>query len=137
MTAVAGRIHLVTVPTTDPDRSIAFYEAVGFEKRADFPFGEGARWVELFPPDGLCGIALSGVSGAGEVGVDTGLIVTVGDIEEAHAAVRAAGFEADAAVAHPGGDVTVRIRGAVVTGPTPSMFRLRDPDGNALLLIGD
>jgi catechol 2,3-dioxygenase-like lactoylglutathione lyase family enzyme len=135
MTPVAGRIHLVTVPTTDPDRSIAFYEALGFEKRADFPFGEGARWVELFPPDGVCGIALSGVSS--EVGVDTGLIVTTEDVEAAHAAVVAEGLEADAAVAHPDGDVTVRIGGAVVTGPTPSMFRVRDPDGNALLLIGD
>jgi hypothetical protein len=47
------------------------------------------------------------------------------------------GVDGDERVAHPGGDVTVRIGGAVVTGPTPSMFRVRDPDGNALLLIGD
>jgi hypothetical protein len=33
--------------------------------------------------------------------------------------------------------VTVRIGGAAVTGPTPSMFRVRGPDGNASLLIGD
>ena len=37
MTTV-GRIHLVLVPTTGPDRSIAFYASLGFAKRADFPY---------------------------------------------------------------------------------------------------
>jgi hypothetical protein len=41
MTTV-GRIHLVLVPTTDPDRSIAFYASLGFAKRADFPYGDGS-----------------------------------------------------------------------------------------------
>ncbi|HEY6759176.1 MAG TPA: VOC family protein [Baekduia sp.] len=136
MTTAVGRIHLVTVPTTDPDRSIAFYEALGFEKRADFPFGDDARWVELFPPDGICGIALSGTAADGAAGVDTGLIVTVDDVDAAHASYRGAGWDVDGAVAHPGSDVTVTVGAATVTGPTPPMFRLRDPDGNALLIIG-
>ena len=37
-----GRIHLVMIPSTDHDRSIAFYEGLGFEKRADVPFGDVA-----------------------------------------------------------------------------------------------
>ena len=32
-----GEISLVCVPSTDQDRSIAFYEALGFEKRTDTP----------------------------------------------------------------------------------------------------
>jgi catechol 2,3-dioxygenase-like lactoylglutathione lyase family enzyme len=133
MTTV-GRIHLVLVPTTDPDRSIAFYESLGFAKRADFPYGDGSRWIELFPPDGVCGIALSGVSDG--VGVDTGLLVTVADIAAAHAEQTSLG-RSPTPLATPGSDVTVRLGGATVTGPTPSMFRLRDPDGNTLLIIGD
>ncbi|WP_035127929.1 VOC family protein [Conexibacter woesei] len=133
MTTV-GRIHLVLVPTTDPDRSIAFYESLGFAKRADFPYGDGSRWIELFPPDGVCGIALSGVSDG--VGVDTGLLITVADIAAAHAEQTSAG-RSPSPLATPGSDVTVQLGGATVTGPTPSMFRLHDPDGNALLIIGD
>lgn len=133
MTTV-GRIHLVLVPTTDPDRSIAFYESLGFAKRADFPYGDGSRWVELFPPDGVCGIALSGVSES--AGIDTGLLVTVADIAAAHAEQTSLG-RSPSPLATPGSDVTVQLGGATVTGPTPSMFRLRDPDGNALLIIGD
>ncbi|WCB93769.1 hypothetical protein DSM104299_02485 [Baekduia alba] len=134
MSAV-GRIHLVLVPSTDHDRSIAFYAALGFEQRADFLFGDGARWVELFPPDGVCGIALSGVAEASAVGVDTGLIVTAGDLGALHASLRAAGADVDAVVARPGGDVAIRVGSADVVGPTPAMFGLRDPDGNALLVI--
>jgi catechol 2,3-dioxygenase-like lactoylglutathione lyase family enzyme len=128
-----GRIHLVMVPSTDHDRSIAFYEGLGFEKRADFPFGDGARWVELFPPDGVAGIALSGRAEAG--GVDTGLIVTVGDVDAAHAEFLAAGLDADDEVARDGSPRSIRVGSADVVGPSPAMFHLRDPDGNALLVI--
>jgi hypothetical protein len=31
------RIQLVTIPSTDQDRSVAFYEMLGFEKRNDAP----------------------------------------------------------------------------------------------------
>jgi catechol 2,3-dioxygenase-like lactoylglutathione lyase family enzyme len=134
-----GRIHLVMVPTTDPDRSIAFYEALGFAKRADFPFGEGGgRWVELFPAEGSCGVALSGLAEREAVGVDTGLIVTVAAaLEAAHAALRDAGVDVDAEIARPGGDVSVRVGSVDVVGPTPALFAVRDPDGNRLLLIGE
>jgi catechol 2,3-dioxygenase-like lactoylglutathione lyase family enzyme len=133
----AGRIHLVMVPTTDPGRSIAFYEGLGFVKRADFPFGEGGgRWVELFPAEGVCGVALSGVARGDAVGVDTGLIVTVGDLEAAHRALVGAGVDVDGEIARPGGSVAIRVGSVDAVGPTPAMFGVRDPDGNRLLLIG-
>jgi catechol 2,3-dioxygenase-like lactoylglutathione lyase family enzyme len=34
-----GTISLVCLPTVDVDRSIEFYESLGFEKRTDVPFG--------------------------------------------------------------------------------------------------
>ena len=40
----------VIVPVSDQDRAIEFYvETLGFEKRADIPFGGGERWVEVAP----------------------------------------------------------------------------------------
>jgi catechol 2,3-dioxygenase-like lactoylglutathione lyase family enzyme len=137
--SLVGRIHLVMVPTTDPERSVGFYEALGFVKRADFPFGDvdGGRWVELFPPDGACGVALSGIADAGAVGVDTGLVVTADDLDATHAALVAAGLDVDAAIARPGGDVEIRVGSVAMVGPTPAMFGVRDPDGNGLLIIGE
>ena len=54
-----GTISLVAVTATDQDRSIEFYEALGFEKRTDIPFGDKYRWVEVYPPSGTTGIALA------------------------------------------------------------------------------
>jgi catechol 2,3-dioxygenase-like lactoylglutathione lyase family enzyme len=131
-----GRIHLVMIPSTDHDRSIAFYEGLGFEKRADFPFGDGARWVELFPPDGVTGIALSGRASPQDAGIDTGLVVTTDDVDAAHARLAAAGHDVDGEVAREGSPRSIRVGAARVVGPSPAMFGLRDPDGNALLIVG-
>ncbi len=44
------QIGTVMVPVSDQDRAIEFYtEKLGFEKRADIPFGHGDRWVEVAP----------------------------------------------------------------------------------------
>ena len=132
--ALIGRIHLVTVPSTDAERSIAFYEALGFGKRADFPFGDGGRWVELFPPDGTAGIALAPGPEA-RTGVDTGIIATVPDIDAAYTELRSRGVEVDDEIARPGGSTRIRVGAVDVVGPQPPMFRVRDPDGNALLVV--
>jgi catechol 2,3-dioxygenase-like lactoylglutathione lyase family enzyme len=130
-----GRLHLVMVPSTDPDRSVAFYEALGFRRRADFAFAEGERWIELFPPGGTAGIALSGRAARGGAGVATGIILSAPDLDAAHAALRAAGADVDAQVARPGSDVAIRVGEVDVVGPTPAMFGVRDPDGNGLLVV--
>jgi catechol 2,3-dioxygenase-like lactoylglutathione lyase family enzyme len=129
-----GRIHLVTVPSTDAARSIAFYERLGFAVRVDFPFGEGGRWVELYPPDGSAGIALAPGPDA-RTGVDTGLILTTEDIDATHAALRAQGIDVDEAVARAGAPVRIRVGAVHVVGPEPPMFYARDPDGNTLLIV--
>ena len=49
----------VIVPVSDQDRAIDFYVGqLGFEKRADTPYGDGARWIELAPPGGSTAIAV-------------------------------------------------------------------------------
>jgi catechol 2,3-dioxygenase-like lactoylglutathione lyase family enzyme len=133
--SLIGRVHLVMVPSADQDGSIAFYESLGFEKRVDFPFGDGHRWLELYPPDGTAGIALI-PSADGATPVQTGLILTTADIDATHAELRARGVDADPAIARPGAPAQIRIGAAELVGPQPPMFYVRDPDGNALMIVG-
>jgi len=133
MTTIS-QIQLVTVPSADQDRSIEFYEALGFEKRVDAPFGDGYRWVEIYPPGAGTGISLVPAGPEG-TGVQTGIIAWTDDVDKTHAELRSRGVDVDAAVARPGTPARIQIGAADVLGPEPPMFYLRDPDGNALMII--
>ena len=118
-----GTISLVAVPATDQDRSIEFYEALGFEKRTDIPFGDEYRWVEVYPPSGTTGIALAPPRpGVDRTGVETGIILTTDDIDATHAQLQAGDVDVDAEVSRMG-------------DPVPPMFWFRDPDGNSLMIV--
>ncbi|MEO8687728.1 MAG: VOC family protein [Solirubrobacteraceae bacterium] len=128
------QIQLVMVPSADQDRSIEFYEALGFEKRVDGPFGDGHRWVEVYPPGASTGIAL--VPGdADGTGVQTGIIAWTDDVDATHAALQARGVDVDAEVARRGAPARIRMGAVEVEGPEPAMFYVRDPDRNALMVI--
>ena len=118
-----GAISLVSVPSTDQDKSIAFYEALGFEKRTDIPFGGDYRLVEIYPPSGPTGIALAPPRpGIDATGVQTGIILTTDDIDASHAHLKSLGVDVDGEVSRMG-------------DPVPPMFWFRDPDGNSLLIV--
>jgi catechol 2,3-dioxygenase-like lactoylglutathione lyase family enzyme len=118
-----GTLSLVCIPTPDVDRSIEFYETLGFEKRTDVPFGGQYRWVEVYPPEGSAGIALAPPRPGDEVTPrETGIILTTDDIDSAHADLKAKGVDVDAEVSRMG-------------DPVPPMFWLRDPDGNSLMIV--
>src|ERR1700680_2967103 len=125
MTAVASRIggiSLVVVPATNQDKSIEFYEALGFEKRTDIPFGDKYRWVEVYPPTGTTGIALAPPREGDAVGVQTGISLTTEDIDARHAHLQSLDVDVDAEVARMG-------------SPIPPRFWIRDPDGYSLLVV--
>src|SRR5919107_1625461 len=125
MTTTASRIStigLVIIPSTDQDRSIEFYEALGFEKRTDIAFGDSYRWVEVYPPNGTTGIALAPPREGDPTGIQTGISLTTDDIEATHAHMRSSGVDVDAEVMRMG-------------EPVPPMFWFRDPDGNTLLVV--
>ena len=126
MTTTASRIsqiNLVIVPSSDQDRSIAFYEdALGFEKRTDVPFGDDYRWVEVYPPNGTTGIALAPPRPGDPTGVQTGISLSTDDIDATHAQMQSRGVDVDAEVMRMG-------------DPIPPMFWFRDPDGNTLLVV--
>ena len=118
-----GAIGLVVIPVADQDRSIAFYESIGFEKRTDIPFGGDYRWVEVYPPSGTTGIALAPPRPGDEVTAkETGISLTTDDADATHAELRSVGVDVDAEVARMG-------------EPVPPMFWFRDPDGHSLLIV--
>jgi len=122
-TSRIGTINLVTIPSTNQDRSIEFYcETLGFEKRTDVPFGGDLRWVEVYPPHGSTGIALAPPCEGGATAVQSGISLTTDDIDATHAELRAAGVDVDAEVMRMG-------------EPVPPMFWFRDPDANTLLIV--
>src|SRR5437588_2070668 len=73
----------VIVPVSDQDRAIDFYVGqLGFEKRADTPYGDGARWIELAPPGGSTAIAVVHPREGDPVGRETGIALTSDDIAD-------------------------------------------------------
>jgi len=117
-----SQINLVIIPSTDQDRSIEFYEALGFEKRTDVPFGDDYRWVEVYPPNGPTGIALAPPREGDPTGVQTGISLSTDDVDATHAHLRSNGVDVDEEVMRVG-------------DPVPPMFWFRDPDGNTLLVV--
>jgi catechol 2,3-dioxygenase-like lactoylglutathione lyase family enzyme len=120
-TQITG-LRTVGVPVTDQDRALKFYiGTLGFAKRADFPSGDGGRWIEVAPPGAATTIALVPAREGAPVGVETGIRLTTGDAGADHAALLARGVDADAEVLRwPG---------------VPPMFSFRDQDANRLVLI--
>jgi len=46
-----SQVATVFVPVADQERALEFYlDMLGFEKRADFTYGEASRWIEVAPP---------------------------------------------------------------------------------------
>lgn len=129
------QIQLVIVPSTDQDRSVAFYEALGFERRNDNPWGDGYRWVEVYPPSGIAGIALVPPAQEDPTGVQTGIILNTADIDATHAEMLASGIDVDADIARIGAPAAIRIGAVELVGPMPPMFWFRDPDRNTLLIV--
>ena len=119
-----GTISLVCVPTVEQDRAVAFYESLGFEKRTDEEFGGGYRWIEVYPPEGNTGIALSPPPPqGGEIQpVQTGITLTTPDVDATHAAMKELGVDVDAEVSRMG-------------DPVPPMFWFRDTSGHTLMVV--
>lgn len=129
------QIQFVAIPSTDQDRSLAFYERLGFDKRNDVPWGSGHRWIELYPPNAPTGIALVPPGPGDPASVQTGIVFNTDDIDIAHAELRELGVDVDESVARVGAPARIRIGAVEMAGPVPPMFYFRDPDGNSLLVV--
>jgi catechol 2,3-dioxygenase-like lactoylglutathione lyase family enzyme len=119
-----SKIGVVCVPVSDQERAIEFYvDALGFEKRADVPFGDGYRWVEVAPAGADTPIAIVPPPPGNPTGnVNTGIGLNTDDVEADHADLKARGVDVDDEISRMG-------------DPVPPMFWLRDPDGNSLMVV--
>jgi catechol 2,3-dioxygenase-like lactoylglutathione lyase family enzyme len=133
-----SQVGTIFIPVGDQDRALKFYlDKLGFEKRADFPYGEGSRWIEVAPPGAKNTISLVPPSEGKSAGSDQAhCAFATEDIEADHATLRARGVDVDAEIARVGkrrsGLVSVE---ATVRDPVPSQFFFRDPDGNRFLIV--
>ncbi len=117
------KVGTVVVPVSDQERAIAFYtDQLGLEIRTDIPFGNGYRWVEVAPGDAVTTIAIVPPPPGKPAGnSETGITLQTGDIDAAHADLKARGADVDAEVSRMG-------------DPVPPLFWFRDPDGNTLMV---
>jgi catechol 2,3-dioxygenase-like lactoylglutathione lyase family enzyme len=118
------KVGRVCVPTADTERALAFYcGTLGLEKVVDEPMGPDARWVEVAVPGHDTTIAIAPPPPGTPVGgAQTGIILDSTDIDADHAALKAAGADVDEEITRWGGNV-------------PPMFWVRDPEGNALIVV--
>lgn len=88
------RLELIPLPTTDVDRSKAFYvDQVGFTLDHDVEPGNGMRVVQLTPPGSACSIVIGvGISDPTAAPVH-GLHLVVDDLEAVRQALRGKGVE--------------------------------------------
>lgn len=133
-----SEVGTVFVPVSDQDRALDFYlDKLGFEKRVDFIYGEGIRWIEVAPPGAANTIALVPSSEGQSAGSDEAhCAFATDDIEADHATLRAGGVDVDAEIARTGkrrsGLVSTDV---TVTDPVPPQFFFRDTDGNRFLIV--
>ena len=118
------QVGRVCVTVADTDRALDFYVGtLGFTKVVDVPMGDAMRWVEVALPGTATTIALAPPpNGAQAGGSQTGICLDSADLDADHATLKASGADVDDTVTHWG-------------GPVPPMFWLRDPDGNALIVV--
>jgi catechol 2,3-dioxygenase-like lactoylglutathione lyase family enzyme len=118
-----AKLGRVIIPVSDQDRSLEFYtDKLGFEVRADVPFGEGDRWIEVAPPGSDAAVAIMPPRpGETPNNTQTCVAFTTDDLDAARAALKERGVDVDEPM---GGE-----------GPVPRMFFFRDLDRNNLLLV--
>jgi lactoylglutathione lyase len=115
-------IGVAMFTVADQDTALAFYtEKLGWELRGDTRFGENGehRWVEVAPPGSVARLALNppmgGQPGGGGIGVETP------DVRAEHSRLSAiGGLDLDEVMEAPG---------------APTLFMMRDPDGNHIAVV--
>jgi catechol 2,3-dioxygenase-like lactoylglutathione lyase family enzyme len=118
-----AELGTVMVPVSDRDRAIEFFTGtLGFELRADIPFGKDDRWVEVAPSGAVTTIALVLPRPGEAVGINTRIGFSTEDADADHAALLANDVDVDEQVMRMG-------------DPVPPMFFFRDPDGNSYLIV--
>lgn len=117
---ILSHLRLVSVPVSDQERAKRFYlDLLGLELRADTPFGDGYRWIEVAPEGADTGFCLATWFTGMAPGSVQGLVLATEDVHAAYTELSARGVE---------------FRGPVQQAPWGPFALFTDPDGNAFLL---
>lgn len=128
-----GTVGTVVLPVSDQERALAFYGGtLGFATVNDFRYPSGEWWLEVRPPGGGSNLCLVAERPERPAGIETGIVLLSTDVSGDLAALQAAGVDTDPAPLTEG--EVVHWSGAPLAG-RPPQFRLRDPDGNSLLVV--
>jgi catechol 2,3-dioxygenase-like lactoylglutathione lyase family enzyme len=134
------KLEIVVVPVSDVDRSLQFYQGLGWRLDAQFTADETFRVVQLTPPGSPASIIFGRNVTTQPPGSAQGLQLVVDDIEAArkdlieHGADPSEVFHDAGGVFHHGGTE------GRVPGPAPgrrsygSFLSFSDPDGNGWVL---
>lgn len=137
-TTQISQVGTVFIPVADQERALDFYvNTLGFEKRGDFSYGEGSRWIEVAPPGSTIAIALVSASeGTSASTGETHCAFSTEDIEADYETLRVRGVDVDAEIGRKGtsrpGLVSTQV---TIKDPMPPQFSFRDPDGNRFLIV--
>lgn len=135
--ASVTQVATVFVPVSNQDRALDFYvDQLGFEKRSDFAYGGGKRWVEVAPPDSAIALALvSPAEGTTTPTTAARCALATNDIDSVVARLRCRGVEVED-VGRSGSTRRGLLSSDVtVADPFPPQCCFCDPDGNHFLLI--
>jgi catechol 2,3-dioxygenase-like lactoylglutathione lyase family enzyme len=136
--AAFKQVATVFAFVNDQEKALGFYtQQLGFEKRGDFPYGDGLRWIEVAPPGSQFAIALAppgeGVPHDRDL---THCALIVDDIEAMHAQLRERGVNVDAQIGKNGTSrAGLASEGVRIPDPVPAQFCFCDPDGNRYLVV--
>lgn len=79
------KLEVIAIPVADVERSIAFYQGIGWRLDADFVVGDAFRGVQFTPPGSSCSIHFGKGVTPSAPGSARGLYLVVSDIEAARA----------------------------------------------------
>jgi catechol 2,3-dioxygenase-like lactoylglutathione lyase family enzyme len=129
-----GQVATIVIPVSDQATALAFYvDTLGMEKVSDFTYPTGERWLEVSPTKGSANLCLVVSRPERPAGIETGVVLSSSDVLADLAAFRAQGLDVDEQPL-PEGEI-VWWSGAPLAG-VPTQIRLRDTDGNSLLIVG-
>jgi catechol 2,3-dioxygenase-like lactoylglutathione lyase family enzyme len=113
------RVQILSVPVSDPDRSLAFYVGLlGLELIRDEPMGPDMRWVQITPVGAETAITLTTWFESMPPGSSKGLLLETDSFDDDIERLKGAGVEVS--------DIAEERWGRYV------MFD--DPDGNGIIL---
>lgn len=130
------KLEVVVVPVSDVDRSLTFYQNLGWRLDADYEAGPKFRIVQLTPPGSHCSIHIGRGTTPAAPGSAQNLYLVVSNLGKARADLINRGIEVSE-IFHHVYDTGTQER---VPGPAPerrsyaSFATFNDPDDNTWLL---